>query len=43
MFLSVREVVRMKFGARRCLSARDPDGTMFEETLLGCKGKLGKY
>jgi hypothetical protein len=40
MFLSVWEVVRTMFGAGRCLSVRDPDGTMSEEMLLGCKGKL---
>jgi hypothetical protein len=42
MFLSVSEVVRTKFGAGRCVSVRDPDGTMFEEMLVECKGKLRK-
>jgi hypothetical protein len=31
MFLSVWEVVRTKFGARRCLSVREPEGTMLRK------------
>jgi hypothetical protein len=40
MFLSVLAVVKTLFGAGACLSVRDTVGTMFEEMLLECEGKL---
>jgi hypothetical protein len=42
MLSSMFEVIGTLFGARRCLSVRDTESTMFVEMLLECKGKLNE-